>query len=156
MTQPTSVLCRGLFPIASMGREHFYPGRRQLFVQRVVVIRVPTENFMRIGGGHTVKRRLQNRGGADCQIAEEGFDSRIESESQLAIDWEYSSADAHFFLERTPADRRNTYSLASTTARDSSAGVQSSQTWKKPAIVAMPAGFLIFGDPFGSPIPQRP
>jgi hypothetical protein len=38
MTQPTSVLCRGLFPIASMGREHFYPGRRRLFVQRVVVI----------------------------------------------------------------------------------------------------------------------
>ena len=86
MTQPTSVLCRGLFPIASMGREHFYPGRRQLFVQRVVVICVPTENFMRIGGGHTVKRRLQNRGGADCQIAEEGFDSRIESEPQPAVE----------------------------------------------------------------------
>src|SRR5262245_2712968 len=27
---------------------------------------------------------------------------------QLAIDWEDSSADAHFFLERTPARRRNT------------------------------------------------
>src|SRR5215813_11259423 len=27
---------------------------------------------------------------------------------QLAIDWEDSSADAHFFLERTPAHRRNT------------------------------------------------
>jgi hypothetical protein len=28
---------------------------------------------------------------------------------QLAIDWEDSSADAHFFLERAPADRRNTF-----------------------------------------------
>src|SRR4030095_13893272 len=27
---------------------------------------------------------------------------------QLAIDWEDSSADAHFFLERTPGRRRNT------------------------------------------------
>src|ERR1700741_320661 len=27
---------------------------------------------------------------------------------QLAIDWEDSSADAHFFLESTPAYRRNT------------------------------------------------
>jgi hypothetical protein len=27
---------------------------------------------------------------------------------QLAIDWEDSSADSHFFLERTPAGRRNT------------------------------------------------
>jgi len=27
---------------------------------------------------------------------------------QLAIDWEDSSVDAHFFLERTPAHRRNT------------------------------------------------
>src|SRR5215813_1640421 len=27
---------------------------------------------------------------------------------QLAIDWGDSSADAHFFLERTPAHRRNT------------------------------------------------
>src|SRR5262249_5250342 len=30
---------------------------------------------------------------------------------QLAIDWEDSSADAHFFLERTPAHRRNTFTI---------------------------------------------
>jgi hypothetical protein len=30
---------------------------------------------------------------------------------QLAIDWEDSSADAHFFLERTPARRMNTEKL---------------------------------------------
>jgi len=27
---------------------------------------------------------------------------------------------------------------------------------KKPTVVASPAGFSIFGDPFGSPVPQRP
>src|SRR5262245_55802856 len=32
---------------------------------------------------------------------------------QLAIDWEDSSADAHFFLERTPARRRNTKNMPS-------------------------------------------
>jgi hypothetical protein len=30
---------------------------------------------------------------------------------QLAIDWEESSAHSHFFLERTPARRRNTLIL---------------------------------------------
>src|SRR5262249_39699371 len=28
--------------------------------------------------------------------------------------------------------------------------------WKKPAVVAAAVGFLIFGEPFGSPVPQRP
>src|SRR5262249_44222153 len=38
------------------------------------------------GGGHTIKRRLQNRGGEDRQIAEEGFDSRFEPEPQPALE----------------------------------------------------------------------
>src|SRR5262249_39956416 len=42
--------------------------------------------FLRVGGGHTIKRRRQNRGGADRQIAEEGFDSRFEPERQPAVE----------------------------------------------------------------------
>src|SRR5262249_37000119 len=42
--------------------------------------------FLRTGGGHTIKRRLQNRRGEDRQIAEEGFDSWIESEPQSRVE----------------------------------------------------------------------
>src|SRR5215831_4652018 len=42
--------------------------------------------LLRTGGGHTIKRRLQNRGGEDRQIAEEGFDSRFEPEPQPAVE----------------------------------------------------------------------
>src|SRR5262249_19041215 len=45
--QRTSVLCSGLFPVASMGRDHFNPGRRQLFVQRVTVIRLVSDQSFR-------------------------------------------------------------------------------------------------------------
>ena len=42
--------------------------------------------FLRVGGGHPIERRRPNRGGADRQIAEEGFDSRIEPEPQPAVE----------------------------------------------------------------------
>src|SRR5215475_8398819 len=45
--QRTSVLCSGLFPVASMGRDHFNPGRRQLSVQRVTVIRLVSDQSFR-------------------------------------------------------------------------------------------------------------
>jgi FkbM family methyltransferase len=45
--QRTSVLYRGLFTVASMGRDHFNPGRRQLFVQRVAVIRLVSDQSFR-------------------------------------------------------------------------------------------------------------
>jgi hypothetical protein len=45
--QRTSVLCRGLFTVASTGRDHFNPGRSQLFVQRVAVIRLVSEQSFR-------------------------------------------------------------------------------------------------------------
>jgi hypothetical protein len=38
--QRTPALGRGLFSAASVGRDHFNPGRRQLFVQRVAVERL--------------------------------------------------------------------------------------------------------------------
>ena len=38
--QRTPALGRGLFSTASVGRDHFNPGRRQLFVQRAAVERL--------------------------------------------------------------------------------------------------------------------
>ena len=45
--QRAPVLCCGLFPIASMGRDHLNPGCRQLFVQRVAVIRLVSDQPFR-------------------------------------------------------------------------------------------------------------
>src|SRR5262249_18341601 len=42
--------------------------------------------LLRPSGGHAIKRRLQNRRGEDRQIAEEGIDSRIESEPQSRLE----------------------------------------------------------------------
>src|SRR5262245_9908489 len=54
---------------------------------------------------------------------------------QLAIDWEDSSADAHFFLERTPARRRNT-ALLSETSRS-----------KSPVIASASVVSIVFANP---------
>jgi len=45
--QRASVLCCRLFPVASVGRDHFNSGRRQLFVQRVAVIRLISDQSLR-------------------------------------------------------------------------------------------------------------
>ena|SRR5262245_33038236 len=45
--QLASVLGRGLFSIASMGRDHFDSGRRHLFIQRVAVVRLVADQPLR-------------------------------------------------------------------------------------------------------------
>jgi hypothetical protein len=45
--QRTPALGRGLFSAASVGRDHFNPGRRQLFVQRVAVERLVDKQPLR-------------------------------------------------------------------------------------------------------------
>jgi hypothetical protein len=45
--QRASVLCRWLFPVASRRRDHFNPGRRQLFIQRIAFIRFISDQSLR-------------------------------------------------------------------------------------------------------------
>ena len=60
--QRTSVSCRGLFPVASMGRDHFNPGHRQLFVQRVAVIRLVSDQSFREPACDAFEERFCDKG----------------------------------------------------------------------------------------------
>jgi hypothetical protein len=60
--QRASVLCCRLFSVASVGRDHFNSGRRQLFVQRVAVIRLISDQSLREPACEAFEESVSDKG----------------------------------------------------------------------------------------------